>query len=60
MKTPIITAITAKKSLKRIVYTVPGYSLTSNNQVISDEQIREWLLELIAGEESAFGYRKLT
>ncbi|MTV49079.1 IS3 family transposase [Heliobacillus mobilis] len=26
---------------------------------MSDEQIKEYLLELIAGEESAYGYRKL-
>jgi putative transposase len=39
---------------------VPGYSLNKQNKPISDEQIKEWLLELIAGEESAYGYRKLT
>ncbi|RYD05544.1 hypothetical protein N752_09365 [Desulforamulus aquiferis] len=39
---------------------IPGYSLTSTGKPISDEQIKEWLMELIAGEESIYGYRKLT
>ena len=39
---------------------IPGYSLTKQNEPISDDQIKEWLLELIAGEEHAYGYRKLT
>jgi putative transposase len=39
---------------------VPGYSRDKNNQPVSDEQIKEWLSELIAGEENAYGYRKLT
>ena len=39
---------------------IPGYSLNKGNEPISDEQIKEWLLELIAGEEHAYGYRKLT
>lgn len=39
---------------------IPGYSFNKQNKLISDEQIKEWLLVLIAGEESAYGYRKLT
>lgn len=39
---------------------IPGYSLTLTGKPISDEQIKEWLMELIAGEESIYGYRKLT
>lgn len=39
---------------------IPGYSLTLTKRLISDEQIKEWLLELIAGEETVYGYRKLT
>lgn len=39
---------------------IPGYSWTKREKRISDEQIKEWLLELIAGEEQAYGYRKLT
>jgi putative transposase len=39
---------------------VPGYSLTKQGKPVSDEQIKEWLLELVSGEEGAYGYRKLT
>jgi len=35
------------------------YSWTKDRQRISNEQIKEWLMELAAGEESAYGYRKL-
>jgi putative transposase len=38
----------------------PGYSLTKTDKRISDEQIKEWLLEAVAGEGNAYGYRKLT
>ena len=38
----------------------PGYSTDQNGKKVSDEQIKEFLLELIAGEYSNFGYRKLT
>jgi putative transposase len=38
---------------------VPGYSLTETGEKISDEQIQEWLLELISGEEHVYGYRLL-
>lgn len=38
----------------------PGYSLNNYQYPVSDEQIKEWLLELVSGEESAYGYRKLT
>jgi putative transposase len=33
--------------------------LNQYDKPISDEQIKEWLLELIAGEECIYGYRKL-
>jgi putative transposase len=39
---------------------IPGYSLNQHGKPISDEQIKEWLFELIASEESIYGYRKLT
>lgn len=39
---------------------IPGYSLNEQQQPVSDLQIREWLMELISGEESVYGYRKLT
>lgn len=38
----------------------PGYSRTEDGKPVSDEQIKEWLLEFIAGEESSYGYRNLT
>lgn len=34
--------------------------MTRNGAPVSDEQIKEWLLELVAGEGFAYGYRKLT
>ncbi|WP_328793897.1 IS3 family transposase [Heliomicrobium gestii] len=37
----------------------PGYSWTQDGRRISDEQIKEYLMELIAGEENIYGYRKL-
>lgn len=37
----------------------PGYSFTATNEKVSDEQIKEWLLELVAGEEHVYGYRLL-
>jgi putative transposase len=39
---------------------IPGYSLDQAGTPTSDEQIKEWLLELISGEEEIYGYRKLT
>ncbi|MFW0860457.1 MAG: hypothetical protein AAGB97_10015 [Dehalococcoidia bacterium] len=38
---------------------IPEYAWTSDRQRISDEQIKEWQVELAAGEESEYGYRKL-
>lgn len=38
---------------------VPGYSLTESGEKISDEQIKEWLLELVSGEEHVYGYKLL-
>lgn len=38
----------------------PGYSLTITGQKVSDEQIKEWLLELVEGEEHVYGYKLLT
>lgn len=39
---------------------LPGHSFNCEQKPISDEQIKEWLLEMVAGEEHAYGYRKLT
>ncbi|WP_063867856.1 IS3 family transposase [Paenibacillus sp. Soil766] len=38
---------------------VPGYSLTESGDTVSDEQIKEWLLELLEGEEHVYGYKLL-
>lgn len=39
----------------------PGYSYTKDRKRISDEQICEWIMELLADEYTAvYGYRKLT
>ncbi|OYD06075.1 IS3 family transposase [Paludifilum halophilum] len=38
----------------------PGYSWTDKGEKVADEQISEWLMEMIAGSGSAYGYRKLT
>lgn len=38
---------------------IPGYSLDKSAKQVSDEQVKEWLLELVLGEEHAYGYRKL-
>lgn len=37
----------------------PEYSLTTAGQRVSDEQIKEWLLELVEGEEHVYGYKLL-
>lgn len=39
---------------------VLGYSLTTNGEKISDEQIEEYLMELISGDGFPYGYKKLT
>jgi putative transposase len=39
---------------------IPGYSYNLEGEKISDGQIKEWLMELIAGDGFPFGYRKLT
>lgn len=38
----------------------PGYSLNVFKEKIPDEQIEEYLMEAIEGEEGIYGYRKLT
>jgi putative transposase len=36
----------------------PGYSITKDDKKIPDEQIKEWLLDEVAGDGYAYGYRK--
>jgi|SRR5690554_3577401 len=38
---------------------IPGYSYTLNGRKISDDQIKQLILELIAGDGFPYGYRKL-
>lgn len=37
----------------------PGYSRTRTGETVDDEQIKEWLLQLIEGEEHVYGYKLL-
>lgn len=39
---------------------IPGYSFKQDGTIVSDEQIKEWLMESISGDGYAYGYRKLT
>lgn len=39
--------------------SVSGYSYNQQGKKISNEQIQEWLMELIAGETGIYDYRKL-
>ncbi|SMF88825.1 putative transposase [Paenibacillus uliginis N3/975] len=38
----------------------PGYSVTFNGKKVSDGRIKQIILKLLEGEESAYGYRKIT
>ena len=38
----------------------PGYSSKTDGELVSDEQIKEWISNLIEGEGYAYGYLKLT
>ncbi|SFF45034.1 putative transposase [Paenibacillus algorifonticola] len=38
----------------------PGYSYQESGVHVADEQIEEWLMELISGDGYNYGYRKLT
>jgi putative transposase len=38
---------------------VPGFSHTNTGEKIDDELIKEWLLELLEGEEHIYGYKNL-
>ena len=39
---------------------IPGYSVTRNGRIVSDECIKELLLSAINGDAYPYGYRKLT
>lgn len=38
---------------------IPGYSFTKDGQKVSDEQIKEWIMEEIEGDGFNYGYVKL-
>lgn len=39
---------------------MPGYSIDKKGRKICDDQIKEWISEIIAGDGFAYGYRKIT
>ncbi|WP_081734698.1 IS3 family transposase [Desulfotomaculum nigrificans] len=39
---------------------IPGYSYTKQQSIVSDDQIKKWLLQFIENEGFAYGYVKLT
>lgn len=39
---------------------IPGYSYTEDGEKVSDEQVKDWIMEAIADEGAAYGYLKLT
>jgi len=47
----------AKKQVGR---KIPGFSLSKKGEKVSDEQIKEYLCELITGDGFPYGYKKLT
>ena len=47
-------------SIHRAGRPAPGLSYTVEGKRVSDEEICEWIMEFIAGEGAAYGYRKLT
>ncbi len=47
-------------AIPRVGRCAPGLSYTQEGRPIRDEQIGEWLMELLAGEGANYGYRKLT
>jgi putative transposase len=39
---------------------IPGFSYRNDGTMVSDEQVKEWICEMIAGDGFAYGYLKLT
>lgn len=48
------------KTIHRVGRPAPGLSYTQDGNPVSDIQICEWIMEFLAGEGAAYGYRKLT
>jgi putative transposase len=49
-----------QETIHRVGRPAPGLSYTQDGKPVSDEQICEWIMEFLAGEGAAYGYRKLT
>ncbi|KQX46668.1 integrase [Paenibacillus sp. Root444D2] len=54
-----ISNTTAPKADNQKGRPLPGFSRTVTGEKVSDEQITEWLLELLEGEEHVYGYKLL-
>lgn len=49
-----------QKPVKKQGRKIPGYSLTNDGKKVSDETIKKYLCDLIAGNGFPYGYKKLT
>ncbi|MED4019148.1 IS3 family transposase [Sutcliffiella cohnii] len=49
-----------KLSIKKRGRPNPGYSVKTNGEFVSDEQIEEFIMEAMESEVGAYGYKKLT
>ncbi|WP_226375239.1 IS3 family transposase [Effusibacillus dendaii] len=49
-----------KHDSKPVGRPIPGYCFTKQGKKVSDEQIKEWIMEAIAGDGYSYGYMKPT
>jgi putative transposase len=49
-----------KHDSKPVGRPIPGYCFTKQGKKVSDEQIKEWIMETITGDGYSYGYVKLT
>ncbi|MCI1859849.1 MAG: IS3 family transposase [Sporolactobacillus sp.] len=49
-----------RSTARRLGRPIPGYSRNQSGERITDEQIKAFLMEAIEGEETVYGYQKLT
>ncbi|WP_412059638.1 IS3 family transposase [Metabacillus idriensis] len=49
-----------EEKTEKVGRPVPGYSYNTSYEMVPDEQIEEYLMEAIEGEEGIYGYKKLT
>ncbi len=52
--------IESKPGKIRVGRPIPGYTYTYSGQKISDEQVKEFIMEEISGDGYPYGYKKLT